>query len=260
MNLTPSNILFADFLVNYTLIPENGLAALSPVSTTTDVRSRIFFVSAKDQIYLTRGMLLEVGFGLDSGLVRMSPQGSTLYGISPLGNMGDYYINSTESSHREQFLANLFLPSFEKAGHHQWKIGTDLDRLKYWQNVDRTGIDAYNTSGMLTRQTTFRGSGLLSQAGLEASWYVLDDWKVRPNLAVEMGARQDWDELLRRPAISPRVAASWAPFGWKDTKISAGYAILRDTTPPQLFTPAARSISGQKRSSIPTGAWPTDRC
>jgi len=235
VDLTPSNILFADYLINYTLIPENGLAVLSPASTTTDIRSRIFFVSAKDQIYLTRGMLLEVGAAVDSGFVRLSPQGNALYDISSFGNMGNYYINSAESSHREQFLANLFLPAFEWMGRHQWKIGTDLDRLHYWQNIDRTGIDVYDTSGALSRQTKFGGSGLLSQPGLEASWYVLDDWKVRHNLAVEIGARQDWDELLRRTAISPRVAASWAPFGWKDTKISAGYAILRDATQLQLF-------------------------
>lgn len=235
VDLSPSNILFVDYLVNYTLVPENGLAALNPVSTTTDQRARIFFVSAKDQIYLTRGMLLEVGVALDSGYMRSSPQGSALYGITPFGNQGNYYINSAERSRREQFLANLFLPSFEWHGHHQWKTGTDLDRLNYWQNVDRTGIEVYNVSGMLARQTAFGGSGWLTQPGLERSWYVLDDWKVRPNLAVEMGARQDWDELLRRPAVSPRVAASWAPFGSKDTKISAGYAILRDATSLQLF-------------------------
>jgi hypothetical protein len=235
VDLTPSNILFVDYLVNYTLFPENGLAALNPASTTTDQRARIFFVSAKDQIYLTRGMLLEVGLALNSGYMRSSPQGSAPYGITPFGNQGNYYINSAERSRREQFLANLFLPSFEWHGHHQWKTGTDLDRLNYWQNVDRTGIDVYNVAGMLARQTAFGGSGLLSQPGLEASWYLLDDWKVRPSLAVEMGAREDWDELLRRPAISPRIAASWAPFGLKDTKISAGYAILRDATSLQLF-------------------------
>ncbi len=236
VNLTPANILFADFLLNYSFAPQAGLDAFDPVSTTTDQRTRTYFFSLKDQIYVTRGTLLEIGFAEDRDFLRQIPQGSAFYQITPLGRAGNYYVNTTERSDRSQFLANLFLPSFEAAGHHQLKTGVDLDRLNYWQNIMRTGIDALDASGNLLRQTTFGGSGLLWQANYEASWYLVDEWKVRSDLVIEPGIREDWDNLLQQFAPSPRVAASWAPRGSKDTKLSLGYAVMRDATPLLLFT------------------------
>jgi len=232
-NLTPSQILFADFLFDYTFAPRTGLDALDPISTTSDRRSRTWFGSLKDQIYLRRGMLLELGFAEDRNYLRLLPQGSAFYQLTPVVRGGNYYVNSMQESRRGQFLANLFLPSL---GKHQWKTGLDVDRLNYSQNLRRTGIDVYNLSGALVRQTVFGGSGRASQGGFETSWYALDDWRIRPDLLIEYGIRQDWDELLRRAAFSPRVSVAWAPLGSKDTKFSAGYAVVRDATPLQLFT------------------------
>jgi hypothetical protein len=235
VNLTPSNILFADFLMNYRFAPETGLDVLDPLSTTTDQRSRTWFFSAKDQIYLTRGMLVEFGIAEDRNFLRVIPQGDAFYDISPFGKSGNYYADSTQKASRAQFLANLFLPAVERAGHHQWKAGVDLDRLNYWQQFARTGINIYDQTGALVRQTIFEGSGTASRPSAEASWYVMDDWKARENVMVEYGVRQDWDELLHRAAFSPRVSAAWSPFAWRNTKFSAGYAILRDATPLALF-------------------------
>jgi len=235
IDLTPSNILFADFLMNYSFAPETGLDVLDPLSTTTDQRSRTWFYSVKDQVYLTRGMLLEVGVAEDRDFLRVIPQGDGLYDISPYGKSGNYYADSTQKSDRTQLLSNLFLPSFEFLGRHQWKTGADLDRLNYWQNYSRTGINIYDQYGNLTRQTMFEGSGLAAQPSAEAAWYLLDDWKPRENVNVEYGVRQDWDELLRRAVFSPRVSAAWAPFKSRNTKFTAGYAVMRDETPIPLF-------------------------
>ena len=164
VNLTPANIVFADFLMNYTFAPHTGLDVLDTLSTTTDQRSRTWFISLRDQIYLTRGMLLEVGVAEDLNYLRVIPQGEGFYDISPLGKGGNYYIDSAQRARRGQLLANLFLPSFEFLGHHQWKTGVDLDRLHYWQDVERSGINIYNTQQNLVRQTVFAGNGELSPA------------------------------------------------------------------------------------------------
>ena len=235
VNLTPSNILFADFLVNYTFAPDTGLDVLDPISTTTDQRSRTWFSSIKDQIYLTHGMLLEVGVAEDRNFLRIIPQGDEFYNISPYDKSGNYYADSTQKSDRTQFLSNLFLPAVERAGRHQLKIGVDVDRVNYWQDFDRTGINIYDQYGDLVRQTIFEGSGVASQPDSEVSWYAMDDWKPRGNVMVEYGVRQDWDRLLHRAALSPRVSAAWAPFKSKNTKFTAGYAILRDAVPVPLW-------------------------
>jgi hypothetical protein len=247
-NLTPSQILFADFLIDYRNAPRTGLDALDPISTTADYRSRTFFGSIKDQIYLRRGMLLEVGYAQDYNSLRVLPQGDAFYQITPFIRGGNYYVDANERSRRGQFLANLFLPTF---GKHQLKVGTDADHLTYWQDQRRTGIDVFDMTGSLVRQTVFSGSGLVSQNGFQASWYAMDDWKLRPDLLIQYGVRQDWDDLLHRAAFSPRASVAWAPFGSHDTKISAGYAVVRDAIPLELF---ARAHDQYAIETFPTGA------
>lgn len=235
-NLTPSNILFADLLVNYQRAGRLGLGALDPFPTTTDNRDRVWFYGFKDQIYMARHMLLEIGFAEQRTFDRRIPQGHDFYQLTTSGRAGNFFVDSTQNARRDQLLANLFLPSFHLAGSHQWKAGIDADRLNYSKNVRRTGFELFGVSGNLLQRTTFGGNGVFQRPSLEASSYVVDDWKLRPNLMVEAGVRQDWDELIRRVAWSPRASISWAPFGSTKTRISGGYAVVHDATTLELFT------------------------
>ncbi len=234
-NLTPANILYTDFLFNYQRATEYGLGALSPPSTTLDERARTWFLGLKDQIYLTRGTLLEVGVAEMLTLSRLVPFGAGVYIITPTGTEGYNFINSTEHSRRGQFLANLFLPSWHLAGTHQLKMGVDIDRLDYAQGISRTGYDLYGVNTNLLRSVTFEGDGTLSRPSLTASSYLTDHWQARRNLFLELGVREDWDEILRRWLWSPRAAFSWAPFGSGNTRVSGGFAVLYDPTIIQLF-------------------------
>jgi len=236
VNLTPSNILYTDFLMNYQRDSEFGLGALSPPSTTLDQRGRTWFVGLKDQIYVAHGTLLEVGFAEMFTLLRMVPFGDGIYIITPTEKEGYNFINSTQHSRRGQFLTNLFLPTWHLAGTHQLKTGIDIDRLDYSQGFNRTGYDLYGVNGNLLRSVTFEGSGYLSRPSLTASSYVTDHWQVRRNLNFELGVREDWDEILRRWSWSPRTAVSYAPFASGSTRISAGFAVVYDPTIIQLFT------------------------
>ena len=236
VNLTPANILFADVLFNITITPNSNLGALDPIPTTIDLRNREWFFSAKDQVYITRGTLLEFGVSDLRTFARQIPQGQLPYIFTLNGRQGNYYIDSTQESERRQFLSNLFLPSFHWLGTHQLKAGVDLDRLDYSQNTRRTSFEEVGLGGTVLRRVVFAGSGALERPSLEASSYIVDNWKIKPNLVVEAGLRQDWDELVRDLVFAPRVAASYAPFGWKKTKVTGGYSILYDSTTPQSFS------------------------
>ncbi|SPE28885.1 exported hypothetical protein [Candidatus Sulfopaludibacter sp. SbA3] len=85
INLTPSNILFADFLVNVDNEDRVGLGPLNPVSTTSTVHTREYFGSIKDQKYFGRGVLLEFGYAHNDFSVTQTPQGQSLYAFSPQG-------------------------------------------------------------------------------------------------------------------------------------------------------------------------------
>jgi Carboxypeptidase regulatory-like domain len=236
VNVTPGNILVTDVLASFIDTPNFGLGALTPIPTTFDQRNRQWFFSAKDQIYLTKGTLLELGFADLRTFSRQIPQGQELYLFTINGNAGNYYIDSTQHSERKQFLANLFLPAFRWAGSHQLKAGIDVDRLYYSQDTFRTGFENVGLTGEVLRKVTFAGSGILSRPSLEAGSYIQDTWKIRANLVAEVGLREDWNELVRDTALSPRVSVSYLPSGLKNTKIAGGYAVIYDAVTPQLFS------------------------
>jgi outer membrane receptor for ferrienterochelin and colicin len=235
INLTPSNIIFTDFLVNLGSEANVGLGVLSPESSTVNRRSRNVFYSIKDQIYLARGVLWEFGFAENWVYQRRIPQGHEYQIMTPFGRAGNSFLDATQNSRRDQFLSNLFLPSFQLMGSHQVKVGIDLDRLRYSQDFKRTGYELFGVNGSRLSLTTFAGSGKLATTNYETSSYVVDGWRVRPNLLLEFGVRQDWDQLIHRAAFSPRASFSYSPFESHRTKIAGGYAVVYDASRMDFF-------------------------
>jgi hypothetical protein len=235
-NLTASNILYTSFLWNRWTSGRDGLGALNPVQTTLNERSRQYFANIKDQWSFARGALLEVGYGVNRTFSREIPQGYGLLYYTPEGDHGFSFIDAARSAGRDQFLANVFLPSFTALGGHQIKTGVDIDSLNYWQNATRTGYVFLGEDNIPTRSVVFGGSGLVHLSNSEAASYIQDSWKPRPSILVEAGLRQDWDRLLDNVTLAPRLGVSWAPPGLESTKISAGYGVVYDETNLQLLS------------------------
>jgi len=235
VNLTPSNILYAGMLTNYFSGPRSGLTALDPVETTQDKRARQWFFDVKDQIYLPRGVVLEAGFASNRTFFRQIPQGSDFYIYTPEGRRGNYFINGIQEGSRDQFIANAFLSSFSLMGEHRIKTGIDLNRVWYSQDLQRGGIEFYNTA-TLVRRTVYEGGGQLGKSNFETAAYVQDSWRPRKDLLVDLGLRTDWDRILRNWTWSPRAGVAWSPFGRENTKLTGGYAVMFDATNLQLFT------------------------
>jgi hypothetical protein len=236
VNLTPSNILTFGSLINYWYAPRNGLTYLDPRETTLDRRSRQFFTYVKDQIYFSRGAVLEVGYSNNRTFGREIPQGEGLYVITPFFRKGFNFIDANRKAGRDQWITNVFLPTFRFLGEHQLKGGIDLDRLSYWQDVRRTGIEFATFDFVPVRQTTYHGNGQFSRTNFEASTYLQDSWRPRTHLLLELGLRQDWDRLLHNWNFSPRLGFAWSPKGLERTKLSGGFARIFDPTSLRVFT------------------------
>ena len=236
VNLTPSNILYAGFLGNFWTAPRTGLSALDPIETTVDRRSRQWFFHLKDQIYLLRGAVIEFGFAANRTFGREIPQGEELYGLTPFGKRGNYFADAMRKASRDQFLLNGFTPTFRGAGSHQIKGGIDLNRVGYRQSVRRTGYENYNEAGVRLRRTTFAGEGALHRSNYESSMFAQDAWRVRPGLLIEAGLRGDWDRILGRWDVSPRLGYAWSPGEWQNTRLYGGVARIFDASNLRLFS------------------------
>ncbi|MCW5979454.1 MAG: TonB-dependent receptor [Bryobacteraceae bacterium] len=236
VNITPGNILYTGFLVNIYTAPQWGLSVLDPRETTRDLRRRQWFFHAKDQLYLGRDVLVEVGYAANRTFGREIPQGHGFYQITPDGNRGNFFLDAIRKSSRDQILVNGFFPEFKLAGEHRVKAGLDLNRLAYWQDARRTGYETLSRDWLPRRRIEFGGSGRADISNYETSWFLQDSWKHRPNLVFEVGLRGDWDQLLNYWNVSPRLGFAWSPRGMEHTKISGGYGMIHDATPLRVFS------------------------
>lgn len=228
VNVTPGNIFTTSLLINYLNAPRDGLDLFNPMETTVDRRQRFWFYSAKDQFFYGSGGIIEIGFALSRRFRRDIPQGDQTYIFLPEGHRGNYFVDSSANSGREQWLANIYLPPFERAGRHQIKSGADVNRDGFTQDIDRHDYQVLREDQSLARVVSFAGSRHLERRNFETALYVQDSWTPRDGLLVEAGLRADWDQLVRDPLLSPRLAAAYAPKWARGTKFSAGAGIFYD--------------------------------
>jgi len=228
VNLTPSDILFADFLASFDNEGRVGLGPLNPVPTTSTVHTRQYFGSIKEQKYWGRGVLVEFGYAHNDFSAMQSPQGQNLYVLAPQGNSGNYFVSSTQGTARDQGLIKAYLPKFQFMGSHRLEAGADAAWSRYNGDFRRTGYEVFGLSGQLISETLFPAPAGFHVGDKEMSAYLLDTWRVSKQLQFNLGVRQDWDQKVTGLAWSPRLAFSWSPFASGRTSISGGYSLTHD--------------------------------
>jgi hypothetical protein len=256
-NLASRNILTISFNLNEHHEQHAGLSPQNPQRSTPAVGQPAYQGGIKDQHYFSGGTLLEVGFGFNRYDLNQISRGVDPYFISPETVGGSYYLTGHTRADRWQFLSNLFLRTREWHGRHDFKVGIDLDRLRYDANYTRNPIsylregqqlgDCFVSPSPCSRYSTFPGAPALNQFNSEVSGYVQDRWLVKQSVLLELGLRSDWDQLVRNWRFSPRLAGSWALDSIGNTKLSAGLGFYYDATPIFLI---ARPRAGTRIDSF----------
>jgi hypothetical protein len=252
-NLTTRNFVTVSFLSNYYHDQYDGLSLLQPQPATPTDAETAYIGSLKDQYYFRGGTLLETGFGVDQYSVALTPQGNgSFIQLAPSSAnsqlfAGNYYLHENTLARRVQGLANLYLPPKEWHGRHDIKFGTDVDRLNYNAQflrqpisflqpnapvlpcpTDSNGIPTVSTA--CARYSVFSGGTYSTLYNAEASAYVEDRWLVTNRFLIEPGLRLDWDEIIRTPLFSPRLAGTYIFDDEGNAKLSAGIGIIYDNT------------------------------
>ncbi len=263
-NLTSRNILTTSFLLNYL---DDQYAFLSPQSpqlaNPKDIEAA-YIGTIKDQHYFPGGQLLETGFSFNEYNVHLTPYGSLPYFVNITTAGGNYFLNQLTHARRWQAVSNLFLPSHQWHGRHDFKVGVDLDSISYDARYSRRPIAFLTDSNTLTspdlcltavqdanfpctRYSTFSPAPLHNQYNAEISAYAQDRWSVNNHLLIEPGVRFDWDGIVREPQLAPRLAATYVPDNSGNTKISAGIGLIYQSTPIFLI---ARPFAGTREDAF----------
>jgi Carboxypeptidase regulatory-like domain len=248
-NLTARNIVTASFLSNYYHDEYDGLGFLVPQPATPVEVETAYFGSLKDLYYFRNGALLETGFGVDQYNTTLTPRGDNPYIELFFAAEGNYYLRENSLARRVQGFSNLYVPPQQWHGRHDIKVGIDLDRLNYDAQFLRQPI-SFEPQGpgpsvqpcptdangvpmspyICTRYSVFSGGNYAPLYNVEGSAYAEDRWLIANRLLIEPGLRLDWDELVRTPVLSPRLAGTFRLDAEGTTKLSAGIGIYYDAT------------------------------
>ncbi len=101
---------------------------------------------------------------------------------------------------------------------------SSLDQYRRVLNGER--VDPGNPASDPVRPTLFtinRGNPLVSFGQYEASWFLQDDFRLRQNLTISLGLRQELQgNLPDRFNLGPRFSVAWSPTKNRKTTIRAG--------------------------------------
>ena len=249
-NATTANILSGGLLYNVYHSPYDGISPLVPQASTTDRNTIAWMPYVRDQQSFRKGALLDVGLGV----VRISdgyePQHENIpipFQITPEQSLGTYFENETGHSQRVEGNAALYLPQIHWGGEHDLKAGIDVDHISFGESVTRAAVEYLREDGTLLRRSTFPANAPFTRHNVEAGAYVQDRWTPRAGLLLEPGLRFDWDEIIRSPLLSPRLAVIYSPaaaHGW--TKFSAGIGLYYEHTQLEYL---ARALAGMRNDT-----------
>jgi hypothetical protein len=243
IHTTPRNILTAGVLFNDYHSPYDGLSSLTPQQSTTKRDTIAWLPYVRDQYTFHNGALLDAGFGVVRFRDGYEPHGNTPFELTPELPSGSFFESLTGTSNRADGNAALYLPSRQWMGKHDIKAGIEVDHIGFYQEVSRAPINYLREDRTLLRQSTFPVIPPYTRHNVETGAYVQDRWTSRAGLLIEPGLRFDWDEIIRRPLFSPRLAGVYSPpRGEGNTKISAGVGLYYEHTQLEYLTRALAGI------------------
>ncbi|HYK87222.1 MAG TPA: TonB-dependent receptor, partial [Acidobacteriota bacterium] len=235
INLTHRNILTFGLLFNFQNSLNLGISPLDPIETSRDRHERFYFFNIKDQAYLSNGWVLETGLALNQVNTREIPHGDLIYRTTPNGQSGNYFLRSQARAERIELLANVLTPQWSWHGRHSLKFGVVGDRIHHHQISSRRPFEVWR-QGSRARLVSFLGNPSFGRDSSEFSGYLQDRWFPTDSVLVEAGMRLDWDQVMRKTMQSPRLAITWGPARFPETKFSAGVGVFYDSVNMALLT------------------------
>jgi hypothetical protein len=236
-NVTASNIVSAGLLTNAYHSLYDGLSSLVPQQSTVKRNTVAWMPYLRDQWSFRDGALLDAGIALLRIRDGLEPHPGGPFRITPELYLGSFFEGLTGRSQRVEGNASLYLAPRHWHGQHNIKLGVDLDRISFDQRESLAPVSYLREDETLLRQSTFPGAVPFARHNVETGAYLQDRWTLSRGLLVEPGLRFDWDEIVRRPVLSPRLAATYSPPRLTGTtKLSAGVGLYYDHTQLEYLT------------------------
>jgi len=242
-NLGSSNSLTTALLFNDFHSPYDGISAITPQQSTDNHDIVGWLPYVRDQQSFPNGVILDSGFGVMRYREGFEPHGNTAYDLTPELPSGSFFENETTRSQRVEGYLNTWLPPRHWEGAHQFRAGLDADRIGFDENETLAPVNYLREDGTLLRRSVFPTFAPFTRHNLELGAWIEDRWSPISGMLIVPGLRYDWDEIIRRPLFSPRIALNYSPPGLESsTKITAGIGEYYEHTQLEYLTRALAGI------------------
>ncbi len=242
LNLGAHNSLSTGLLVNSYHSPYEGISAITPRESTDKHDVLAWLPYVRDQQSFKNGVMIDGGFGVMRYREGWEPHGSTPFNITPELPNGSNFETQTTRSQRPEGYADIYLPPRNWKGSHQVRAGIDAEYLGFDEYESFAPVNYLREDRTLSRRSAFPAFAPFTRHNFEPGAYVEDRWKPTNNLLVEPGLRFDWDEIIRRPLLSPRIAFNYSPPGAGTTKLTGGIGVYYEHTQLEYLTRALAGI------------------
>jgi len=243
--VTPNYSIQGNFLYNQIRASNLGLNPYSPISTTRNLKAYRSFFSLKQQIWTNRAFY-ELGLAGDFNHDDILPRGFLPYIVTPDGSAGNHYETLSQKNRRWQGFGSATFPNRQWRGSHDLQVGFSASTVSWTHNAVRNEIQVRRADDTLAQQTLFFGTPEFRIGNTMIGFYLHDTWRVAKSLVLQMGIREDWNRLMQKHLISPRLAANILPFDGDRTKFTFAWGVFQQPLTLDLLGPA----HDQHRSDI----------
>ncbi len=172
------------------------------------------------------------------------------YTVTPTTIAGNYFQTLTQQSRRIQLIGDVTTGSLSWFGSHTLSAGWNAAGLDFSQQAARSEIDYYRSDvdstgtqieppppSTLSEVATFSGQSAFRLANTQLGGYVQDLWRPVKPIVFSVGIRADWDRLIHKSLVEPRMAMNWVPLGDGRMKFTLAWG--------EHYQPLNLSILGQ---------------
>jgi hypothetical protein len=230
-----------------------GAGALSAPSASSGLDNLDHTIAVGNTLMLSDRTVLETRAQLARGNLRALPSDPTGPNVSIAG-AATFGTLSSSPTGRENTMYQVVNNLSHQAGAHAFRGGIDFlynDDLITFPRAARGSYTfsslanflagVYNNAGF---SQTF-GATEVAQTNPNVGLYAQDEWKVSPQLTLNLGVRYDlqWLETIETDTnnVSPRLGMAWAPFATRRTLVRASAGLFYDRVPLRALANALLS-------------------